>query len=688
MLPRNPHSKANPACRRPSLETLEGRVLFAAGDLDGNFGVGGIARADFGTPGISGLDVAAAGSRIYAAGYSAPDATGKSRIALAAFDGAGRPDRSLGGDGTVLTTVTVPVTDNAAVGEMLVQSDGKILVLVGSPYKNSNASVLARFNPDGTPDTSFGGGDAKVELDVGKAMALAPGGKIVVSGAGPAARFAAVRLNPDGSFDSTFDGDGKIVLDFGNHNDTSQTGAADVAVMNDGRIVLVGAQVDDVNFDGWLGAVARLNPDGSYDNTFSGDGRETYDFGWMDNGIASVATGPRGEVLIGTMEGEVQTAPIVLTGSSTLRAGTSFDEIGYDVPQITRLFVQPDGKVVVSGRVSYSHGDDGSPETLLARYNPDGSFDPTFAHGHVMRLTSTRTALAPNGDVVALAGSGFLMPYSNVTGLAVARYLGSDANNQITRLQAEGAISLNGAIVSRANAGSTGAGYVDFINDSGAVADVSFYAYEQGSHELRIRYANGSHRVRFLKVGLLYGGSRTVAFHPTGSWSTWREQRVTLDMASFDGQFATQNVITFETTGRNGPNIDRIDVVRPPAPAHLQAEDATLSGAAATSNHTGYEGSGFADFVQSTGSIEWTVNAATAGWHNLTVRYANGDTVARPMDLSVNGGPAKYLVARPTGMWANWATETIAVDLVAGANRIRLSPHQSPGPNVDWIMVI
>jgi hypothetical protein len=179
-----------------------------------------------------------------------------------------------------------------------------------------------------------------------------------------------------------------------------------------------------------------------------------------------------------------------------------------------------------------------------------------------------------------------------------------------------------------------------------------------------------------------------VAFHPTGSWTTWREQRVTLDMNSYHPQFASQNVITFETMGQNGPNIDRIDVVRPQGPSHIQAEDATLTGAVVATNHTGYDGTGFADFFQSTGSIEWTVNSPTAGWRSLTVRYANGDIVARPLDLSVNGGPAKYLVARPTGMWANWATETIAVNLVAGANAIRLSPHQNGGPNVDWIMII
>jgi hypothetical protein len=150
-------------------------------------------------------------------------------------------------------------------------------------------------------------------------------------------------------------------------------------------------------------------------------------------------------------------------------------------------------------------------------------------------------------------------------------------------------------------------------------------------------------------------------------------------------------MITFETTGQNGPNIDRIDVVRPQSPAHLQAEDATLSGVVASTAHAGYEGSGFADFIAPTGSIEWTVNVPNAGHHAITIGYANGDTVSRPMDLSINGGPANFVLARPTGMWANWASETLELTLTlpAGLSRIRLSTyHNGAGPNVDWIMVI
>src|SRR5688500_8259382 len=156
---------------RELVETLEGRVLFVAGDLDPEFGVGGIAIADFGTPGVQGIDVAAFGTRAYAAGIlAAPDAT-EGRVALAAFDRFGRPDPSLGGAGTVITELTLPTGPR---GEAIVQPDGKILVLNGNDFFGRQEHGVARFHPNGTIDRTFGGGDGKTLLPVGAGMALAP----------------------------------------------------------------------------------------------------------------------------------------------------------------------------------------------------------------------------------------------------------------------------------------------------------------------------------------------------------------------------------------------------------------------------------------------------------------------------------------------------------------------------------
>ena len=83
-----------------------------------------------------------------------------------------------------------------------------------------------------------------------------------------ASGFALARYNPNGSLDPSFSGDGKQTTDFG-----SAGGANGVALQADGGIVVVG--------NGGNGdfALARYNPNGSLDPSFSGDGKQTTGFG-------------------------------------------------------------------------------------------------------------------------------------------------------------------------------------------------------------------------------------------------------------------------------------------------------------------------------------------------------------------------------------------------------------------------
>ncbi|HKN55172.1 MAG TPA: CBM35 domain-containing protein, partial [Amycolatopsis sp.] len=123
-------------------------------------------------------------------------------------------------------------------------------------------------------------------------------------------------------------------------------------------------------------------------------------------------------------------------------------------------------------------------------------------------------------------------------------------------------------------------------------------------------------------------------------------------------------------------------------PADYQAEDATLTNATVASNHAGFTGSGFVDYTNATGSaVEWTVNAASAGGADVVFRFANGTTVNRPMDISVNGTVVASGVSFPgTGNWDTWTTVTVHVTLNAGANKIKATATTANGgPNVDKI---
>ncbi|MFJ3904856.1 cellulase family glycosylhydrolase [Streptomyces sp. NPDC090025] len=122
------------------------------------------------------------------------------------------------------------------------------------------------------------------------------------------------------------------------------------------------------------------------------------------------------------------------------------------------------------------------------------------------------------------------------------------------------------------------------------------------------------------------------------------------------------------------------------APAVLEAEAATVSQGVVESNHTGFTGTGFVNYDNVSGSyVQWNVNAAAAGSTKLTLRYANGTTVDRPMDISVNGtvvAAAKSFAG--TGAWTTWASTTVTAALKAGANTVRATATTANGgPNVD-----
>ncbi|MFJ9786311.1 glycosyl hydrolase 2 galactose-binding domain-containing protein [Amycolatopsis sp. NPDC101161] len=128
----------------------------------------------------------------------------------------------------------------------------------------------------------------------------------------------------------------------------------------------------------------------------------------------------------------------------------------------------------------------------------------------------------------------------------------------------------------------------------------------------------------------------------------------------------------------------------PGNPVDYQAEDATITNGVAESNHAGFTGTGFVNYDNATGSaVEFTVTAAAAGSANVVLRFANGTTVNRPMDISVNGTKVASGVAfGGTGNWDTWQTVTIPVTLTAGANKIKATATTANGgPNVDKITV-
>ncbi|MEU9888524.1 cellulase family glycosylhydrolase [Sphaerisporangium sp. NPDC051011] len=126
------------------------------------------------------------------------------------------------------------------------------------------------------------------------------------------------------------------------------------------------------------------------------------------------------------------------------------------------------------------------------------------------------------------------------------------------------------------------------------------------------------------------------------------------------------------------------------AATRYEAENATISQGLVESNHAGYSGTGFANYDNVAGSyVQFTVNAASAGTAAITLRYANGTTVNRPMAIAVNGATVSANLAfNGTGAWSTWASTTVSAPVNAGTNTIRATATNADGgPNLDYVDV-
>jgi len=126
------------------------------------------------------------------------------------------------------------------------------------------------------------------------------------------------------------------------------------------------------------------------------------------------------------------------------------------------------------------------------------------------------------------------------------------------------------------------------------------------------------------------------------------------------------------------------------ATTRYEAENATISQGVVESNHLGFTGTGFVNYDNLVGSyVEWTVTAAAAGSASLAIRYSNGTTTNRPMDVTVNGALVGNDVAfTSTTNWDTWATRSITASLNAGSNTVRATATTvNGGPNADYLEV-
>lgn len=217
------------------------------GTLDDTFGSGGKVTTDFlgREDRIFALALQPDG-RIVAAGAASRFAI-ESDFALARYKPNGKLDKSFGTDGKLTTNFNL---DNEEALAVALQPDGKIIAAGRTHVAGASFdSAIARYNSDGTLDSTFGSGgkvttDFSGGFDIANGVAVQPNGKIIVSGwaqngANGKSDFGLARYNSNGSLDSSFGSGGRVVTDFDGGDDTPFA----MAVEFDGKIVVAGLTV-------------------------------------------------------------------------------------------------------------------------------------------------------------------------------------------------------------------------------------------------------------------------------------------------------------------------------------------------------------------------------------------------------------------------------------------------------------
>jgi uncharacterized delta-60 repeat protein len=281
------------------------------------------------------------------------------------------------------------------------QPDGKILVF-GYPGFNNISGIpknkIARLNADGTLDVSF---DCVCENFswISSAVVQADGKIVIGGGFGDNAQVRFARLNPDGSVDTSF------VSPF---PQTNQGSSFVWAVQADGKIYV------SVHFAGPFLSVTRLhrlNPDGSFDNSFA---PLTFDYRGSRDALNQLILLPDGKIMIG---GKHQFGYVFRVNPDGTK-DTSFESPALTAtnntfpvvtPVVYDFGLQSNGKVVITGNFITVNGIN---RTGLARLNADGSvdlqFSDTIQSGGRLEILSNDKILLKTASLIRLNSDGTL----------------------------------------------------------------------------------------------------------------------------------------------------------------------------------------------------------------------------------------------------------------------------------------
>ncbi|HLM60374.1 MAG TPA: hypothetical protein VK308_06205, partial [Pyrinomonadaceae bacterium] len=363
-------------------------VLAAPGDLDTSFGTGGKVAVNLSptSTGSGGLKaIVSPDGKTYQFG-SIATATVTSIAGIMRLTERGVLDPTFDGDGTLVCNFPDLSFSRFYSGSL--QPDGKILAVGSATRENVPYSLLARFLPDGQLDTSFGGTGYVIFRNPGAIQvnfywsnaAVQPGGKIVVAGALDY-QMGAARFNADGSLDTSFGTGGYRIVQ------ASVLGELwDMKLTPDNRIVLVGkaeTNFNDGNHSDYV--LMKLTADGQLDTGFGTGGINRFDLTPATVSdtevLQSVQLLPDGKILSFGRTGDSVVDAVIMRFLPNGQLDPGFGANGVRIVDYNNqnnvgvdMAVQPDGKIVLVETEGFNN-------FLVQRLLPDGSFDSTFGTG-------------------------------------------------------------------------------------------------------------------------------------------------------------------------------------------------------------------------------------------------------------------------------------------------------------------
>lgn len=392
------------------------------GALDPSFGQGGIVRTAIGTDAYLNALVAQPDGKLVAAGGTGNGTQGV--FALARYDENGSLDTAFGSRGVVTTPVG---STNDSANALVRQPDGK-LVVAGRNWDGSRYTFeLARYNANGSLDTSFGSGGAVTtaigQNSLANALVLQPDGKLVAAGysydvSAASEVFALVRYNPNGTLDTSFGSGGVVTTPIGSNG----AQAFALLVQPDGKLVAGGYSFLG---DGHALTLARYDPNGTLDTGFGTGGiAKDAGLGFAD----ALVRMPDGNLMVAATYDYIYELALArfgpngslgaVTDISGVRASSSFGARG--------LVAQPDGWLVAAVQTAATQT---GTQVMLARVGEYGTLDTNFGSDGI-----AVSDLAPDANLVGLGGlvlqaDGKLVAGGQVgTGkheFALARFMGT-----------------------------------------------------------------------------------------------------------------------------------------------------------------------------------------------------------------------------------------------------------------------